>query len=207
VIVDGWGYNDDEYGNLIAKANTPVMDRFRANHPFARLAASGEAVGMPAGAVGNSESGHLHLGAGRTVYSDRTRIDKAIEDGSYMKNEAFLWAMESAKRDGTRLHLLGIISFYSSHGSIDHLLPLMRMARDRRVPEVYIHGLLGRRGERPESGARYIGQVEAEAGKLGLGEVNTVIGRYWALDREHNWDRVEKTYRALVHGEGTRVKA
>jgi 2,3-bisphosphoglycerate-independent phosphoglycerate mutase len=205
VIVDGWGYNDDEYGNLIAKANTPVMDRLRTEHPFATLAASGEAVGMPAGAVGNSESGHLHLGAGRTVYSDRTRIDKAIQDGSYMENEAFAWAMEGTKRDGKRLHLLGIISFYSSHGSIDHLLPLLQMAHDRGVPEVYIHGLLGRRGERPESGARYIGQVEAEAARIGLGEVVTVIGRYWALDREHNWDRVEKTYRALVYGEGTHV--
>jgi len=206
VIVDGWGYSDDAYGNLIAKANTPVMDRLMKDHPFATLAASGEAVGMPAGAVGNSESGHLHLGAGRTVHSDRTRIDKAIEDGSYMENEAFVWAMEGAKRDGKRLHLLGIISFYSSHGSIDHLLPLMRMAKDRGVPEVYIHGLLGRRGERPESGARYIGRVEAEAEEIGLGEVATVIGRYWALDREQNWDRVEKTYRALVHGEGAPVK-
>jgi 2,3-bisphosphoglycerate-independent phosphoglycerate mutase len=206
VIVDGWGFNDEEYGNLIMKSNTPVMDGMRCDCPFAQLEAAGEAVGMPAGAVGNSESGHLHLGAGRRIYSDRLRIDKAIEDGSYQKNEAFLWAMEGAKRDGKRLHLLGIISFYSSHGSIDHLLPLMRMAKDLGVPEVYIHGLLGRRGERPESGARYIGKVEAETEELGLGEVVTVIGRYWALDREYNWDRVEKTYRALVEGEGTEVR-
>ncbi|MCK4548144.1 MAG: sulfatase-like hydrolase/transferase [Candidatus Eisenbacteria sp.] len=206
VIVDGWGLNDDEYGNMIMKADTPVMDRLQRDCPFARLEAAGEAVGMPAGAVGNSESGHLHLGAGRRVYSDRVRIDKAIEDGSFLENDAFVWAMEGARRDGTRLHLLGIISFYSSHGSIDHLMPLMQMAKERGVPEVYIHGLLGRRGERPESGARYIGEVEAEAGRLGLGEVVTVIGRYWALDREYNWDRVEKTYRALVHGEGTAVR-
>lgn len=205
VIVDGWGLSDEERGNLIAASSTPVMDRLQLEYPFARLAAAGEAVGMPARAVGNSEAGHLHIGAGRRVYSDRVRIDRAIEDGSYAENEAFAWAMEGAKRDGTRLHLLGIISFYSSHGSIKHLLALLRMAKDQGVPEVYVHGLLGRRGERPESGARYVGEVEAETERLGLGEVMTVIGRYWALDREYNWDRVEKTYRALVYGEGTAV--
>jgi len=205
LIVDGWGLSDNERGNLIAASDTPVMDRLSAEYPFARLSAAGEAVGMPAGAVGNSEAGHLHIGAGRRVYSDRVRIDRAIGDGSFAENEAFVWAMEEAKRAGTRLHLLGIISFYSSHGSIDHLLALLRAAKARGVKEVYIHGLLGRRGERPESGARYIEELEAEAEQVGLGEVVTVIGRYWALDREHNWDRVEKTYRALVHGEGTPV--
>jgi 2,3-bisphosphoglycerate-independent phosphoglycerate mutase len=156
--------------------------------------------------VGNSEAGHLHIGAGRTVYSDRLRIDRALADGSFFENEAFLWAMEEAKAKGKSLHLLGIVSFYSSHGSLDHLLALLRLARDQAVPEVYIHALLGRRGERPEAGARYVEQVERETGKLGLGKVATVIGRYWALDREHNWDRIEKTYRALVHGEGERVR-
>ena len=115
---------------------------------------------MPPGTVGNSEAGHLHIGAGRVVPADRVRIDQALEDGSFYENEAFRWAMEGAKRDGTRLHLLGIVSFYSSHGSVEHLLALMEMARREGVPEVYIHGMLGRRGERPESGAIYTEQVE-----------------------------------------------
>jgi len=163
-------------------------------------------VGMPKGTVGNSEAGHLHLGAGRRIPSDRLRIDEALEDGSFYENEAFLWAMRGAKRAGTRLHLLGIVSFYSSHGSLDHLLALMELARRERVEEVYIHSMLGRRGEHPESGARYIEQVEEATARLGVGRLVSVIGRFWSLDREENWDRIEKTYRWLVHGEGRPVR-
>jgi 2,3-bisphosphoglycerate-independent phosphoglycerate mutase len=155
--------------------------------------------------VGNSEVGHLHLGAGRIVPSDRLRIEDAIEEGTFQENPAFRWAMEGARRDGTRLHLLGIISFYSSHGSVEHLKALMRMARDKGVPEVYIHGMLGRRGEKPESGAIYTGSIEAECERLGLGQFVSLIGRFWSLDREYNWDRIEKSYRWLVYGEGTPV--
>jgi 2,3-bisphosphoglycerate-independent phosphoglycerate mutase len=172
-----------------------------------QLLASGPAVGMPEGTVGNSESGHLHIGGGRVAAADRVRINQALEDGSWFENEAFLWAMRGAKRDGTRLHLLGIVSFYSSHGSVDHLLALMEMAGREGVPEVYMHSMLGRRGERPESGAIYIEQVEREAERLGVGAVATVIGRFWSLDREEHWDRIEKTYRMLVHGEGEPVIA
>ncbi|MHC4943403.1 MAG: alkaline phosphatase family protein [Planctomycetota bacterium] len=206
LITDGWGYNSERSGNLIAEAETPNMDRFMGEFPCVLLLASGEAVGMPEGTVGNSEAGHLHIGAGRTVFSDRLRIEQALKDGSFKENEAFLWAMEGAKKDNKPLHFLGIISFYSSHGSIDHLIALMRMAREQGVPEVYIHGLLGRRGERPEAGAAYMRDVEQEAERLGLGSAVTVIGRHWALDREYNWDRIEKTYRALVHGDGNRVR-
>jgi 2,3-bisphosphoglycerate-independent phosphoglycerate mutase len=167
--------------------------------------AAGEAVGMPAGSVGNSETGHGHIGAGRLVPADRVRINNAIEDGSYDENPAWLEMMRGAKRDGTRLHLLGIVSFYSSHGSVDHLKALMRLAKKEGVPEVYIHSMLGRRGERPESGSIYIGDVEAETKKLGLGRLVSVIGRFWSLDREHNWDRIEKTYRWLIDGAGRHV--
>jgi 2,3-bisphosphoglycerate-independent phosphoglycerate mutase len=156
--------------------------------------------------VGNSEAGHLHIGAGRVVPADRVRIDQAIEDGSFFENEAFCWAMRGARRDGTQLHLLGIVSFYSSHGSVDHLMALMEMARRERVPEVAIHSMLGRRGERPESGAIYIQQVEEAAQGLGAGQVATVIGRFWSLDREGHWDRIEKTYRLLVEGRGQTVR-
>ncbi|MDH5714825.1 MAG: phosphoglycerate mutase (2,3-diphosphoglycerate-independent) [Candidatus Aminicenantes bacterium] len=206
LILDGWGFNDEQYGNLIAQAHTPVMDELWSKYPSTRLKASGSAVGMPEGTVGNSEAGHLHLGAGRCVHSDRWRIDQAIEKGTFFSNEAFLWAMGGAKSNNRPLHLLGIVSFYSSHGSLDYLCSLLKMAADAGLKEVYIHSLLGRRGERPESGAIYIEKVEDETRKLGLGKVVTVMGRYWALDREENWDRVEKTYRALVYGEGRKVK-
>ncbi len=160
---------------------------------------------MPAGTVGNSEAGHLHIGAGRLVPADRVRIDQALADGSFFDNPAFRWAMQGARRDGARLHLLGIVSFYSSHGSVDHLLALLDMARREGVPEVYVHAMLGRRGERPESGAIYIEQVEREARRLGVGQVVSVIGRFWSLDREGHWDRIGKTYRWLVEGEGQTV--
>lgn len=205
VILDGWGIGNGDMGDLIAQANPPVMKRLLATWPHTRLDASGAAVGLPPGTVGNSEAGHLHLGAGRIIPADRVRINQALEDGSFYRNEAFLWAMRGARRDGTRLHLLGIVSFYSSHGSVDHLLALLKMARQEGVPQVYIHAMLGRRGERPESGAIYVEQVERETERLGLGQVATVIGRFWSLDREGHWDRIEKTYRMLVEGQGLPV--
>jgi 2,3-bisphosphoglycerate-independent phosphoglycerate mutase len=205
LILDGWGIGDGGPGDLIAQAKTPVMDNLTTEWPSTQIQASGPAVGMPEGTVGNSESGHLHIGGGRIVAADRVRINQALEDGSWFENEAFLWAMRGAKRDGTRLHLLGIVSFYSSHGSVDHLLALMEMARREAVPEVYMHAMLGRRGERPESGAIYIEQVEREAERLGVGTLATVIGRFWSLDREEHWDRIEKTYRMLVEGQGQPV--
>jgi 2,3-bisphosphoglycerate-independent phosphoglycerate mutase len=205
LILDGWGLGNGGPGDLIAQADTPVMDDLLAEWPHTQLQAAGPAVGMPPGTVGNSEAGHLHIGAGRVVPADRVRINAALEDGSFFENAAFRWAMQGARRDGTRLHLLGIVSFYSSHGSVDHLLALMEMARREGVPEVYIHSMLGRRGERPESGAIYIEQVEREAERLGVGQVATVIGRFWSLDREEHWERIEKTYRMLVFGEGQPV--
>jgi len=212
LILDGWGARDDPWGNLILEADTPVMDILQQKHPSMTIEAAGEAVGLPNSVpnrpgktVGNSEVGHLHLGAGRVVPSDRLRIEKAIADGSFQQNPAFLWAMEGAKRDGTRLHLLGIISFYSSHGSVEHLKALLRMCKQVGVPAAYIHGMLGRRGEKPESGAIYVEDIEAECQRLGVGQFVSLIGRFWSLDREHNWDRIEKSYRWLVYGEGRPV--
>jgi 2,3-bisphosphoglycerate-independent phosphoglycerate mutase len=213
-ILDGWGARDEEWGNLILEADTPVVDELEGMYPTTRLEAAGEAVGLPnqvpnreGKTVGNSEVGHTHIGAGRVVASDRLRIERAIDDGSFFENHALLWAMEGAKREGTRLHLLGIISFYSSHGSVEHLKALLRMAKRVGVPEVYVHGMLGRRGEKPESGAIYVGDIEAECERLGLGQFVSLIGRFWSLDREHNWDRIEKSYRWLVHGEGRPVRS
>jgi 2,3-bisphosphoglycerate-independent phosphoglycerate mutase len=205
LILDGWGMREDERGNLIKEAHTPNFDALWSRFPHTLLASAGEAVGMPAHTVGNSEAGHLHLGAGRHIFLDRVKIDRAIEDGSFYQNSAFLWAMEEAKEKRKVLHLLGIVSHYSSHGSIEHLFALLRMAKNMNLERVFIHALIGRRGERPESGAIYVAKVEEMCHELSLGRVVTVIGRFWALDREFNWDRVEKTYGALVRGKGTPV--
>lgn len=205
LILDGWGLGAESKGNLIHQADTPNFDNLWSQYPHARLQAAGEAVGMPSNTVGNSESGHLHLGAGRKILSDRVRIDNAIEDKSFFQNKAFWWAMESVRNEEKPLHLLGIVSHYSSHGTIDHLFALLKLAKELEVEPVYIHALIGRRGEKPESGAAYVAKVEEVCRSLSLGQVVTVMGRFWALDREENWDRIEKAYRALVFGEGTRV--
>jgi 2,3-bisphosphoglycerate-independent phosphoglycerate mutase len=205
IILDGWGLSDTAEGNLIARAETPTMDRILREFPSARLAASGLAVGLPAGTVGNSEAGHLHIGAGRRIYSDRLNIDQSIARQDFSRNDVFLRAMDRAAKNDRALHLMGIVSFFSSHGSIDHLFALMDMAARRGVSRLSIHSMLGRRGEQAESGARYIRQVEEKCLSLGLGQVVSVIGRYWSMDREENWDRIEKTYRMLVYGEGTRI--
>jgi 2,3-bisphosphoglycerate-independent phosphoglycerate mutase len=205
ILLDGWGFRPEPHGNLIAQAHTPVMDDLQRRDPFTTLKAAGEAVGLPDGTVGNSEVGHLHIGAGRRVLSDRLRIDGAIQDGSFFQNEAFLWAMRAAKQNKKNLHLLGIVSFFSSHGSLDHLLALLKLARKESVEKLYLHAMLGRRGERKESGAWYLEMIEKQMENLKLGQVVSVIGRYWSLDREENWDRIEKTYRMLVHGEGKPV--
>jgi 2,3-bisphosphoglycerate-independent phosphoglycerate mutase len=206
IIADGWGFREERYGNLILKAKTPNFDRLWNDYPHATLKASGPAVGMPEGAVGNSEAGHLHIGAGRRVYSDRVRIDRAIADKTFFQNPVLRDAARNAAAKKVALHLLGIVSFYSSHGSLSHLYALLDLCREQGAREVYLHSLLGRRGERPESGAHYIREVEDYCNKNGLGKVATVMGRFWALDREQNWDRVEKAYAAMVFGQGVSAR-
>jgi len=181
------------------------MDHLQSRCPFTTLKASGEAVGLPEDTVGNSEVGHLHIGAGRKIYSDRLRIDKSIQDGSFFENPGFLWAMRRANQEQKNLHFLGILSFFSSHGAFDHLMALLKMAQKEKVRNLYLHTMLGRRGEKKESGSRYMEMLEKETSNLDVGKVVSVIGRYWALDREGNWDRVEKTYRMLLYGEGKPV--
>jgi 2,3-bisphosphoglycerate-independent phosphoglycerate mutase len=206
LILDGWGLNESKEGNMIHEANTPNFDHIWAFYPHAKLKASGEAVGMPPGTVGNSEAGHLHIGAGRRIFLDRVRIDRSIEDGSFFKNRVFLETMDKARVENKPLHLLGIVSHYSSHGTIEYLFSLLKLARKTGIKEVYIHSLIGRRGEKPESGAIYISKVENMCRQVSLGTLSTVMGRFWALDREENWDRVKKAYQALVFGEGRRIK-
>lgn len=206
LILDGWGLREASQGNLIKEGKTPSFEKLWSRFPHASLQASGEAVGMPVDTVGNSEAGHLHLGAGRRILLDRVKIDKAVQDGSFFSNPAFIWAMDSCPQNQKALHLLGIVSHYSSHGTIRHLFALLQMAQKRGVENVFIHSLIGRRGEKPESGANYISKIEKKCRELSLGQVVTVMGRYWALDREENWDRVKKAYQALVYGKGTPFK-
>ena len=205
LILDGWGESNSSEGNLIARANTPAMDRLKKIYPHTMLAAAGEAVGLSEGTVGNSEAGHLHIGSGRRILSDKVRIDQSIADGSFFHNKAFLHVIRNAKDKGKALHLMGIVSFFSSHGSVNHLLALMDIAKQEEIRDVFIHAMLGRRGEMQESGAKYIEIVEQKCRKLHLGKVVSVIGRYWSMDREENWSRIEKAYRMLVYGEGTTV--
>ncbi|MCX7981972.1 MAG: alkaline phosphatase [Syntrophales bacterium] len=205
LILDGWGESSSRVGNLISRASTPIMDRLRGEYPFTLLRAAEGAVGLPEGTVGNSEAGHLHIGAGRVIPADRVRIEQAIGDGSFFQNSVFRDVMQRARERKKALHLMGIVSFFSSHGSVLHLYALLEMAKLAGVREVYIHAMLGRRGEKPESGARYVREIEEKCGHLGVGQVVSVIGRYWSLDREENWDRIEKTYRMLVFGEGRPV--
>lgn len=205
LILDGWGMREEAHGNLIQESSTPVFDGLWESFPRALLESSGDAVGMPPGTVGNSEAGHLHIGAGRRVLLDRVRIDKAVADGSFFENDELLRAAGLAKQNGRALHLMGIVSHYSSHGSISHLFALLKLAKARGLDKVFVHAFIGRRGERPESGAIYVEKVEDMCRELGVGRVATVMGRFWPLDREENWDRIEKAYRALVDGRGTRV--
>ncbi len=206
LICDGWGVAPPGPGNLLAAARTPHMDALLAGRPATTLRASGVDVGLPEGTVGNSEAGHLHIGAGRVVASDRLRIEHALQDGSFFENAVLRAAAEGARSARRRLHLLGIVSFFSSHGSIEHLLALLALARRVGVEQVFVHALLGRRGERPESGAHYLERVEDEMTRLGVGRLASVVGRHWALDREQNWDRVEVAYRLLVGGAGRPVE-
>jgi 2,3-bisphosphoglycerate-independent phosphoglycerate mutase len=205
LILDGWGENKSNEGNLIARANTPAMDRLKKIYPHALLAAAGEAVGLSEGTVGNSEAGHLHIGSGRRILSDKVRIDQSIADGSFLHNEAFLHVIHNAKDRSKALHIMGIVSFFSSHGSVNHLFALMDIAKQEEIRDVFIHAMLGRRGEMQDSGAKYIEMVEQKCRELNLGKVVSVIGRYWSMDREENWSRIEKAYRMLVYGEGTPV--
>ena len=202
VIMDGWGYRADPGGNAIALARTPFFDRLWAGFPRTLIHASEERVGLPAGQMGNSEVGHLNLGAGRVVYQDLVRIGKSIRDGDFFRNPALLAAMEAAKEGGRALHLLGLLSDGGVHSHRTHLYALLRMARDRGVRRVFIHPFFDGRDTPPRSGIGHLKALLEETAGIGVGEVATVIGRYYAMDRDNRWDRIERAYDAMVRGEG-----
>ncbi len=201
VICDGWGEAPPSAGNAITLANTPTFDRWRREYPWTTLEASGQAVGLPPGLMGNSEVGHLNLGAGRMVPQDLLRIDLSLEDGSFFRNPALVEAMERGRRPGAALHLLGLVSDGGVHSQERHLFGLLKMASDLRVPRVIVHAFTDGRDTAPRSARRYLQNLEDVLARTG-GEIGTVCGRYYAMDRDSRWDRIAKAYAALVSGFG-----
>ena len=202
LILDGYGLNEKTEGNAIAQAKTPVMDRLMKEYPFVKGYASGSAVGLPDGQMGSSEVGHLNIGAGRIVYQDLSRITREIEDGRFFENEALLKAVNNAKEKGTSLHLYGLVSDGGVHSHNTHLYALLELAKRHGLEKVYVHCFLDGRDTPPESGKDYVQALQDEMDRIGCGQIATVAGRYYAMDRDNNWDRIEKAYRALTLGEG-----
>ena len=202
MILDGYGLSDSVKGNAIAQAQTPVMDKLMAECPFVKGNASGLAVGLPDGQMGNSEVGHLNMGAGRIVYQDLTKITKSIQDGDFFENKALLDACANAKKHDSALHMFGLVSDGGVHSHNTHIYGLLELAKCQGLEKVYVHCFLDGRDTPPESGKEYVEALEAEMKKIGVGEIATVSGRYYAMDRDNRWDRVEKAYLALTKGEG-----
>ena len=202
MILDGYGLNDKEEGNAVAEAKTPVISGLMKEYPFVKGNASGMAVGLPEGQMGNSEVGHLNMGAGRIVYQELTRITKEIQDGEFFENEALLAACENVKNNGSDLHLFGLLSDGGVHSHNTHLYGLLELAKRQGIENVYVHCFLDGRDTPPASGKGYIEELEAEMKKIGVGKIASVMGRYYAMDRDNRWDRVELAYNAIVKGEG-----
>ncbi|MGN8774070.1 2,3-bisphosphoglycerate-independent phosphoglycerate mutase [Candidatus Weimeria sp. HCP3S3_B5] len=202
MIMDGFGINPNPRANAVAMANKPVLDSLVKEYPFVEGAASGLAVGLPDGQMGNSEVGHMNMGAGRIVYQELTRITKAIEDGDFFKNEELVEAFENAKKNGKSVHLWGLLSDGGVHSHNTHLYALLEMAKKLGVENVYVHCFLDGRDTSPTAGKDFIAELEDKMKEIGVGKIASISGRYYAMDRDNRWDRVEKAYRALTRGEG-----
>lgn len=202
IIMDGFGISEETYGNAIKAAKTPNLDKLFAENPFTTIGASGMDVGLPDGQMGNSEVGHTNIGAGRIVYQELTRITKSIEDGDFFENEALKKAMDAAKKDGAALHLAGLLSDGGVHSHFRHLLGLLEMAKRSGVKNVFVHCLMDGRDVPPTSGKDFVAQLQQKMQEIGVGRIATVTGRYYAMDRDNRWERVEKAYAAMVYGEG-----
>lgn len=202
MILDGYGLNNEVKGNAVAEAKTPVMDKLMAEYPFVKGNASGMAVGLPDGQMGNSEVGHLNMGAGRIVYQELTRITKEIQDGTFFENPALLKAMENCKKNNSSLHCMGLLSDGGVHSHNTHLYGLLEMAKRNGLDKVYVHCFLDGRDTPPESGKGFAEDLTEEMKKIGVGKIATVMGRYYAMDRDNNYDRVELAYNAMTKGEG-----
>mgnify|MGYP002623246364 CR=1 FL=1 len=206
MILDGYGLNDKTEGNAIAMANTPVMDSLMKEYPFVPGNASGLAVGLPDGQMGNSEVGHMNMGAGRIIYQDLTSITKAIEDGDFFENEAMLVAIDNCKKNDSSLHLWGLLSDGGVHSHNTHLYGILELCKKQGLEKVFIHPFFDGRDTPPASGKDYLAELIEKTKEIGVGKVASLSGRYYAMDRDNRWDRVEKAYASLVYGEGVKAE-
>ena len=204
MILDGYGLNDKCEANAVCEGKTPIMDQLMSQCPFVKGAASGMAVGLPEGQMGNSEVGHMNMGAGRVVYQELTRITKEIEDGDFFENEALLTAVKNAKENNSSIHFMGLLSDGGVHSHNTHLYALLELAKREGLQKVYVHCFLDGRDTPPASGKEYIEELQAKMKEIGVGQIGVVSGRYYAMDRDNRWDRVEKAYLALTKGEGVK---
>ncbi len=204
MILDGWGINPEKKGNAVFLSGTPFLNQLKATYPHTQLLCSGEAVGLPPGVMGNSEVGHLNIGAGRIVYQDLLRIDQAIKDKTFFQNEVLNSIMATVKAGKTALHLMGLVSDGGVHSHLNHLLTLMDMARKNGLTQVYVHAILDGRDTPPDSGAGYVRQLQAHIRKYDFGAIATLCGRFYAMDRDTRWERVEKAFRLYTRGEGVK---
>ncbi|MFO7160453.1 MAG: 2,3-bisphosphoglycerate-independent phosphoglycerate mutase [[Clostridium] cellulosi] len=204
IIMDGFGINPSEYGNAIKAANTPNLDRIFSTCPTTKIGASGLNVGLPDGQMGNSEVGHTNIGAGRIVYQELTRITKSIQDGDFFENEVLKAAVENVKAKGTALHLMGLLSDGGVHSHNTHLYALLELAKRNGIDKVYVHCFMDGRDVPPTSGKEYVKELQKKLNEIGVGKIATVMGRYYAMDRDNRWERVAKAYDAIVNGEGVK---
>lgn len=202
MILDGYGLNDNCEANAVCEGKTPIMDQLMSQCPFVKGNASGLAVGLPDGQMGNSEVGHLNMGAGRIVYQELTRITKSIQDGDFFENKELLAAVENCKKNDSALHMFGLVSDGGVHSHNTHIYGLLEMAKRSGLKKVYVHCFLDGRDTPPTSGKDYVAELEAKMAELGVGKVASVSGRYYAMDRDKNWDRIKVAYDALTKGEG-----
>jgi len=204
-ILDGWGISAEGPGNAISLAKTTNMNKFKASYPHGQLQASGEAVGLPRGEDGNTETGHINLGAGRIVYQSLERINMSVADGTFFENKVLLDAINHAKNNNSNLHLIGLVGAGGVHSNIEHLYSLIRMASQNKFKNVFIHVFTDGRDSPPTSAKTYLSKVEAVIKKEGVGKIASIMGRYWAMDRDQRWERTEKAYNALINGDGKLV--
>ena len=202
IVLDGLGLRDEREGNAVAQANTPVLDELWEKYSTTTLRAAGEAVGLPDGQMGNSEVGHMNIGAGRVVYQNLTRIFKSIEDGDFFTREPLVKAMNHVKEKGSALHILGLLSDGGVHSHYEHMFALLQMAKDQGVERVYIHGFLDGRDVGPRTAETYIRETERQMKAIGVGEFASISGRYYAMDRDKRWERTQLSYDAIVYGKG-----
>lgn len=203
MILDGYGLSDEVKGNAVKAADTPVMDRLMKEYPFVKGHASGLAVGLPEGQMGNSEVGHLNMGAGRIVYQDLTRITKSIEDGDFFKKPELLEAVENCKKNNSDMHIMGLLSNGGVHSDNSHLYAVLKLCKEQGLERVYVHCFMDGRDTLPTSGEGFVKEL-CDVMKKETGSIATIIGRYWAMDRDNRWERIKKAYDALVFGKGVK---